>query len=373
MSDTLKIEFKGCSQSFEDDSGMREVVKNITFTAEGTETIAILGPSGCGKSTLLRMVSGMYPRNVAMPTVGHVLINGEEVTGPRDEVLTVFQTPVLSRWMSILGNIMLSFKPLIHGPRVRWPWEFLQDMLAALCDRIPALQGKVPCSAPHKEVEYKAIAILKAVGLSDSMHKFPSQLSGGMKQRAALAATLVVHPKILCMDEPFSALDPTTRIEMRELVKQLRHDYPCLILFVTHDVGEALDLADRILVMSTRPATILSDIRLPVQAARTAAWDTERAQLEVSILQTIREANANSERAGRQHPSQRLMDTKYPRLSRLSSTRWQRWQCFFGVHDLDPIGRSEDVVKKWHGYFLKMGCCRCNHTWMCRIGVSRRR
>lgn len=297
--ETLKVEFKGCGQSFEDDTGLREVVKDITFSAAGTETIAILGPSGCGKSTLLRMVSGMYPRNTMMPTVGEVTINGEVVTGPRDEVLTVFQTPVLNRWLSILGNVMLSFKPMIHGPRARWPWEVLQDWVAAIGDRIPALAGKIPCSGPHKDIERQSLEILHAVGLGDSLHKFPPQLSGGMRQRAAMAATLVVHPQILCMDEPFSALDPTTRVEMRELVKSLKKKYPCLILFVTHDVGEALDLADRVLVMSTRPATILGDIQLLPHDQRPSDWATsyEHQQLEARILQTIRDAN-NSGGAG---------------------------------------------------------------------------
>jgi len=292
---TLTVEFKGCCQSFEDDEGLKEVVKNITFKTEGCETIAILGPSGCGKSTILRMVSGMYPPNTHMPTAGQCLINGEEVTGPRDETITVFQTPVLVRWLTVLGNVTLMFKPLIYGPRIRWPWEFLQDMLKSVADRIPALRGKIPCSAPHREVEEKAIAILEAVGLGDALHKFPRQLSGGMKQRAALAASLVVRPEIVCMDEPFSALDPSIRIEMRNLVKALKKQYQCLILFVTHDVGEALDLADRIIVLSTRPATILSDIHLPPQEQRTAEWaaSPEHAQLEASILQTIREANGN--------------------------------------------------------------------------------
>lgn len=293
---TLKVEFKNCSQSFMDDTGLREVVKGITFSAAGRETIAILGPSGCGKSTLLRMVSGMYPRDAIMPTVGEVTINGQVVSGPRDEVLTVWQTPVLNRWLSVLGNVMLTFKPFIHGPRPRFPWEVALDWVKAVADRIPALQDKIPCSAPYREVEQQSIEILQAVGLCDSLHKFPGQLSGGMKQRAAMAATLVARPKILCMDEPFSALDPTTRIEMRNLVKKLKQDYPCLVMFVTHDVGEALDLADRILVMSTRPATILSDIRLPSQADRAAGWasSTEHASLEASILQTIREARGST-------------------------------------------------------------------------------
>lgn len=288
----LKIEFKGCGQSFLDENGMREVVKDITFTAEGTETIAILGPSGCGKSTLLRMVSGMHPRDTVMPTVGQVTLDGDHVTGPRDEVVTVWQTPVLCRWMPVLNNVMLSFKPFIHGPRVRMPWEVAQDVVAGLGDRIPHLAGKIPCSTPYKEIEAQAMEILCTVGLADSMYKFPGQLSGGMLQRAAMAATLVVRPKVACMDEPFSALDPTTRVEMRQMVKDLKKKYPCLILFVTHDVSEALDVADRILVMSTRPATILSDIRLPPHDQRPADWanSLDHSRLETQILQTIKDA-----------------------------------------------------------------------------------
>lgn len=288
----MKIELKDCSQSFTDDNGTREVVRGITFTAEGTETIAILGPSGCGKSTVLRMVSGMHPRGVEMPTSGSVTINGEPVTGPRDEVMTVWQTPILCRWLSILGNVMLSFKPFLHGPRARYPWEVAQDALASLANRIPALQGKIKRSKPYQEIETRAVEILREVGLEDAMHKFPGQLSGGMLQRAALAATLVVRPQVLCMDEPFSALDPTTRVGMRQMVKGLKLKYPCLILFITHDVAEALEVADRVLVLSTRPATILEDIRLPPVGSRAPDWErsAEHQNYENYILQTIRQA-----------------------------------------------------------------------------------
>ena len=286
----MKIELNDCTQSFTDDNGTRTVVQGITFAAEGTETIAILGPSGCGKSTILRMVSGMHPRGVEMPTSGSVTINGEPVTGPRDEVMTVWQTPILCRWLSILGNVMLSFKPFLHGPRARYPWEVAQDVLVSLANRIPALRGKIKRSKPYQEIETQAREILREVGLEDAMHKFPGQLSGGMLQRAALAATLVVRPQVLCMDEPFSALDPTTRVGMRQMIKGLKLKYPCLILFITHDVAEALDVADRVLVLSTRPATILEDIRLP--PVRGADWgqSAEHREYESQILRTIRQA-----------------------------------------------------------------------------------
>jgi len=289
----LKVELRNCGQSFINNGQLREIVRGISFSVEGNETVAILGPSGCGKSTVLRMVSGMHPRGMLMPTTGECTINGDLVTGPRDEVLTVFQTPVLANWLTVLGNVKLAFRPLLYGPRTRYPWEVLQDCLVDLCIRVPGLRDKVPRSASGKDIQDQAEAILDAVGLKESMHKYPHQLSGGMRQRASLATSLVVHPKILCMDEPFSALDPTTKIEMRALLKKLRAQYQCMILFVTHDVSEALDLADRILVLSASPATIIGDVRPPKD--RDKDWDgsPEHARLETTILQMIREAKGN--------------------------------------------------------------------------------
>lgn len=285
------LQFKAASQSFPSDGGTIVVVQDITFEAKGSETIAILGPSGCGKSTVLKMVSGMHPRGITMPTVGECIIDDEVVDRPHDDVLTVFQTPVLAGWHTVLGNVMLAFRPFLFGPRARWPWEWLQDGLVGVSNRVPFLRGKLPNSKPWQEIRQRAEKILEAVGLSDSLHKFPHQLSGGMRQRAALATTLVVNPRIMCMDEPFSALDPTTRIEMRDLTKKLKADYPCLTLFVTHDVDEALDLADRIIVLSTRPATVLEDIHVPADLVPGSA---EWSGLEGHILHLIRDAAQHS-------------------------------------------------------------------------------
>ena len=294
----LKLDFKGCGQTFSNDGELVEVVKDITFTVEGNQTIAILGPSGCGKSTLLRMVSGMHPRGIRMPTVGECCINGEAVLTPHDDVVTVFQSPVLVPWLSVLGNVMLSFKPFLFGPRPRWPWEVAQDFVAAIGDRFEATRLKIPCSDPYKEIEAKAITLLKEVGLGDSLHQFPHQLSGGMKQRCSLATSLVVEPKILCMDEPFSALDPTSSKAMQEIIVRLRDKYPCLILFVTHNVRRALDLADRIIVLSTRPATIAGDIRLPANRPEDWKHTPEYAGLEAKILHLISDASEASDSGG---------------------------------------------------------------------------
>jgi NitT/TauT family transport system ATP-binding protein len=219
------------------------VLQSISFRVETASTICILGPSGCGKSTILRMVSGMYDRRVAMPTAGEVRVRGKLVDGPHDEVLTVFQPPVLKAWLDVRENILLPFKAPLWGARV-----------------------------PPAEQQTRADQMLAAVGLKAAARLRPRQLSGGMQQRVALAARLVLRPSILCLDEPFSALDPQTRLEMQQLVLDLWRDFACLALFVTHDVTEALRVADRILVLSSRPARIAADIPVAEKKPRSEAW-----------------------------------------------------------------------------------------------------
>jgi NitT/TauT family transport system ATP-binding protein len=250
-------------QEFKTDAGTTQVLSNISFTAEASETICILGPSGCGKSTILRAVSGMHQRYVKMPTSGLVRIRGIEVTGPHDEVLTVFQRPVLKAWLNVKKNVALPFRSALWGGR-------LSD----------------------KEEDDRVSEVLEAVGLSSAANLLPGQLSGGMQQRVSLAARLVLRPSILCLDEPFSALDPQTRMDMQDLVLKIWKQFPCLALFVTHDVSEALRIADRIVVLSTRPATVVMDITVVEPKPRTETWfrGNECTQLEQQIITRIREA-----------------------------------------------------------------------------------
>ena len=140
--------------------------------------------------------------------------------------------------------------------------------------------------------EKRVDEVLDAVGLADYKKLYPKQLSGGMKQRVSLAARLVLRPKIMCLDEPFSALDAQTREEMQLLTLELWRKFPCLALFVTHDVGEALRIADRIIVLSTRPATVVVDITIVEPKPRSLEWmrSSEYRQLEDRILSRIREA-----------------------------------------------------------------------------------
>lgn len=262
--DAPLVELDEVSQEFPDEGGgTNKVLESISFSAERSETIAILGPSGCGKSTILRVVSGMYDRLVRMPTSGEVRIRGRKVEGPHDAVLTVFQKPVLNEWLHVRGNVLLPFKAGLWGKKIS-----------------------------KAERNSRVDEVLEAVGLSDSMKLRPRQLSGGMQQRVALAARLVLRPSILCLDEPFSALDPQTRREMQELVLQLWDRYPCLALFVTHDVTEALRVSDRIVVLSTRPARVVVDITIATPKPRSDQWlsSGEARDLEAQIIARIREA-----------------------------------------------------------------------------------
>ncbi len=258
------LEVDGVSQEFPaGDGGKNRVLSGISFRVDRPDTVCVLGPSGCGKSTILRLISGMYDRRVPMPTSGTVRIRGRQVTAPQDDVLTVFQKPVLKAWLNVRNNIALPFRSGLWGERV----------------------------APS-ERSRRVGAMLQAVGLGQAARLYPRQLSGGMQQRVSLAARLVLGPSILCLDEPFSALDPQTRLEMQELVVRLWNDSPCLAIFVTHDVTEALRLADRILVLSTRPATIVADMPITVPKPRPDAWlrTAQCQELEQRIMSLIRNA-----------------------------------------------------------------------------------
>ena len=218
----------------------------------------------------------------------------------------------------MLANVMLSFKPFLFGPRARYPHELLWDwtlnavvfgweLLAGIVSMAtfnfvklsaPAFFRTLPYSGPTREIREKSIEILELADLGDSLFKMPHQLSGGQRQRAALSSALVVEPLVLCMDEPLSALDPTTKLELRQVIKNLRERVGCFIFYITHDVEEAIDLADRIIVLSTRPATVLEDIHLPRE--RPDGWETslEHDALEERILTTIRDAARGSDQHG---------------------------------------------------------------------------
>jgi NitT/TauT family transport system ATP-binding protein len=210
-----------------------EAVSSVSFAIPQGQFVAILGPSGCGKSTLLMMVGGLEPA-----TTGAISVNGTPMTGPRTSIGVMFQDSTLLPWKSALDNVLFPIRVL-----------------------------KRPLDAYRKD----ARALLERVGLDGFEHKKPQELSGGMRQRVAICRTLVYDPDLLLMDEPFSALDAITRDEMNELLLDLWQQYTKTAMFVTHSIREAVLLADRVLVMTRRPATIVEDIAIPFARPRSVA------------------------------------------------------------------------------------------------------
>lgn len=212
------------------DGADMHVVDDVSLEIQRGEFVAIVGPSGCGKSTLLNMVAGLLK-----PTSGTVSVKGQEVAGvdPDSGVGFMFAHDALIPWRTTLDNVALG----------------------------PELRGDPAAKKRAREV-------MKAVGLEDAEQKFRSQLSSGMRQRAALARTLVNDPDILLLDEPFGALDAQTKVLVAEEFLRLRDIRKSTVMFVTHDLMEAITLADRIIVMSARPTTIKRVVSVPIPRPR---------------------------------------------------------------------------------------------------------
>jgi NitT/TauT family transport system ATP-binding protein len=218
-----RLEVRGVSHAFALEKRALPVLEDIDFTAEPGEFVALLGPSGCGKSTLLRLVAGLEP-----PSEGRLLVDGREITGTDPSRTIMFQDPTLFPWRTVRGNAQL-------GPEAR---------------------GSLAVNAQRIE------EALTLVGLAGFAEAYPHQLSGGMAQRASLARALVNEPKVLMLDEPLGKLDSLTRLAMQRELVALWERERFTALLVTHDVEEALLLADRVLVLSDRPARIRADIRV---------------------------------------------------------------------------------------------------------------
>lgn len=205
--------------------------------AEG-EFVAVVGPSGCGKSTLMRLVTGLWP-----PTEGQVFVDGQEVDGPLSIAGMAFQNPTLLPWRNILDNVML-------------PLEVVQPHRGQL-------------RAKRADYERQARDLLALVGLDGFESKFPWQLSGGMQQRASLCRALIHQPRLLMLDEPFGALDIFTREDLWAVMQKLWLARRPTVILVTHDLREAAFLADRVLVMSSRPGRIIAERRVDFPRERT--------------------------------------------------------------------------------------------------------
>lgn len=260
----ISLVLKGIVQEYPAASGgVTRVVAGIDLAFESHGINMLLGPSGCGKSTLLHMMGGVRPMGVKTPTSGSVMIDGKQCHGPHDDAVMVFQRYANRPDLTVYENVAFPF-------------------------RLKLWRGRITQSAWHERV----MQMLDAVGLADKKGLRPAQLSGGQNQRVALARALVLRPRILLMDEPFGALDAQTREEMQQLLIRLHTDQPCLVVFVTHDVTEAMVLGDRVIVLSAQPARIADDFAIREPRPRSAAWQrsTEGVKLEERILDQLHKA-----------------------------------------------------------------------------------
>ncbi|MGW3967188.1 ABC transporter ATP-binding protein [Amycolatopsis sp. NPDC005003] len=225
------IELTGATKRFPSGSGsVHTAVRDLTMTVQPGEFVAVVGPTGCGKSTTLSLVSGLQP-----PSAGRVRVNGEDVKSIPDGVGYMFQTDAVMPWRSVLENVA-------SGPRFR--------------------------GVPKAEARAQAVDWIARVGLAGFEKYYPHQLSGGMRKRVALAQTLVTKPKILLMDEPFSALDVQTRALMQDELLRLWSGSGAAVIFVTHDLDEAIALADKVVVLTTGPATVKDVFEIPLDRPR---------------------------------------------------------------------------------------------------------
>ncbi|MEZ4431719.1 MAG: ABC transporter ATP-binding protein [bacterium] len=258
----LSISLRQVVQEFPspEGAGVVRVIDALDLELSGPGIYMLLGPSGCGKSTLLYMMGGVRPFDVPSPTSGSVLVGGRPCGDAHDDVVMVFQRYGNRPDMSVRDNVAFPFRFALWKKRV-----------------------------PRAEVDARVDEMLEAVGLADKANLRPSQLSGGQNQRVALARALVLRPRYLLMDEPFGALDAQTRDEMQRLLHTLHASHPCLVMFVTHDVTEALALGDRVVVLSTRPAQVAADLSITEPRPRSAAWhrSTEAQRLEEKILAVL--------------------------------------------------------------------------------------
>lgn len=227
----MHLEVNHLYKQFNTRRGKLVALKDINLHVESGEFVCAVGASGSGKSTLLRLIAGLDT-----PTAGEILVDGDEITGPGADRGMIFQSYTLYPWMTVLENVSFGLK----------------------------LQG-----LSRRQRQQQAVGYLEVVGLSQFAKALPKELSGGMKQRVAIARALASQPKILLMDEPFGALDVQTKEAMQLFLRQLWQQTHTTIFMITHDVEEAVFLAQRIYVMSARPGTIQQEFAIALPEERT--------------------------------------------------------------------------------------------------------
>ena len=245
-------------------------VDRLSLDVADRQIVSIVGPSGCGKSTLLRLVAGLV-----RPTSGEIWLDGHRVTDPGADRGMVFQSYTLFQWLTVQGNVEF-------GPRLR--------------------------GVPEEQRQEVVRRYIQMVGLSGFEHAYPKELSGGMMQRVAIARALANDPEVLLMDEPFGALDAQTRAFMGELLLDIWQKSPKTILFVTHDIDEALFLGDRVYVMTARPGRFREQVALTLPRPRTLEITTAEEFVEAKrrVLGMIREETARTMQLEGDNHEQRL-------------------------------------------------------------------
>jgi NitT/TauT family transport system ATP-binding protein len=229
----IVLEVEQLARQFAGQNGPITALHDITLRIHRRELVCVIGPSGCGKSTLIRIIAGLDE-----PTAGRMLVDGKETRGPCPERGMVFQGYTLFPWLTVKRNVMFGLE------------------MAGMCREL---------------AEAEARQWIALVGLNKFSESFPHQLSGGMKQRVAIARALAPNPRVLLMDEPFGALDAQTRAQMQAHLLEIWRNVDVTILFITHDLDEAIFLADRIVVLKAHPGEIQEIIEVPVPRPRNLA------------------------------------------------------------------------------------------------------
>jgi NitT/TauT family transport system ATP-binding protein len=252
MGSAPKVEVRSLSKVFEGGDQTVTALSDVDLTVGDNQFVSIIGTSGCGKSTLLSIVAGLQE-----PTEGDVLLDGEEIVGPGRDRGLVFQSYTLFPWQTARANV-----------------EF-------------ALRGEKLSKDQRTKVAREHLAL---VGLQQFEESYPHQLSGGMKQRVAIARALSYRPQVLLMDEPFGALDALTRQMMQELLTRIWEEHKITVLFVTHDVEEAVFVSDRVVVMTNRPGKIKEEIAIDLPRPREHEMlaSPEFGELYGRVLESIR-------------------------------------------------------------------------------------
>jgi ABC-type nitrate/sulfonate/bicarbonate transport system ATPase subunit len=247
----VKVQLDRVGMAFATPGGSFRAVAPLTLGIETGRFVSLVGPSGCGKSTLFNIIAGLF-----QPTEGRVLIDGEDATGTIGRVGYMLQKDLLLPWRTVLDNVILGME----------------------------IQGK-----PLKLARERALPLLRKYGLAGFEYLYPNSLSGGMRQRAALLRTLLFDTDVILLDEPFGALDAQTKLQMQEWLMQLWSDFRKTVVFVTHDVDEAIYLSDEIHVMGTRPGRILDSVVIPLPRprARTTALSPEFIAIKERCLKLL--------------------------------------------------------------------------------------